>query len=313
MPNILMEEDTSAVAATASYTVAYFMMLLVVVTFAVVLLFYLKCYIVILIFIVIASLNVLIFLSSAIYYRILRELDVPVSAVLFLFALYNLVVVQMMSIFWKGPKKVQQASLVIFSAVVALTILEILPYWITWILLVVLSVWDLIAVLTPCGPLRLLIILAQKRKHDIMPALLYTGSLTFSNDETSETRLLAGGKTGSMESAENPPPLVGNEREKQSNPNAEEEKRNVRLGLGDFVFYSLLVGTATMHADWTTTLACYVAILTGLGFTLILLAVLQRALPALPISIAFGMIAFFGSKFVMSDLVLEFNKRIILI
>lgn len=41
-----MEEDTSAVAATASYTVAYFMMLLVVVTFAVVLLFYLKCYIV---------------------------------------------------------------------------------------------------------------------------------------------------------------------------------------------------------------------------------------------------------------------------
>lgn len=28
-----------------------------------------------------------------------------------------------------------------------------------------------------------------------------------------------------MESAENPPPLVGNEREKQSNPNAEEEKR----------------------------------------------------------------------------------------
>ncbi|XP_042446990.1 presenilin-like protein At1g08700 isoform X2 [Zingiber officinale] len=89
-------------------------------------------------------------------------------------------------------------------------------------------------------------------------------------------------------------------------PTSESEEfdtsRGIRLGLGDFVFYSVLVGRAAMY-DLMTVYACYLAIIAGLACTLILLSICRHALPALPISIALGVGFYFLTRLLLEPFV----------
>ncbi|XP_077547825.1 presenilin-1-like [Haemaphysalis longicornis] len=69
----------------------------------------------------------------------------------------------------------------------------------------------------------------------------------------------------------------------------DQERQGIKMGLGDFVFYCVLVGKVATFGDWAIVAACFVGILVGICVTLALLAVTQSALPALPVSLAFGL------------------------
>jgi presenilin 1 len=71
--------------------------------------------------------------------------------------------------------------------------------------------------------------------------------------------------------------------------------RSIKLGLGDFVFYSVLVSKAALYG-FSTAAVCFLVIVIGLGSTLVLLSVYQMALPALPISIGLGVAFYFGTR-----------------
>jgi len=119
-----------------------------------------------------------------------------------------------------------------------------------------------------------------------------------SNDDDDEIRYVVYNKDGELRRT-----LVVNESGKVLEVLKSAAKsvgdNNIKLGLGDFIFYSVLVSKAAENS-FAAFVACFISILMGLGGTLVLLAVYHKALPALPISIFLAVVFFVLTIYCMS-------------
>ena len=395
-------------------------------TFVIVLLYkfkFMKCLIG---YMILSSATLLGVLGGSLFAVAVEIYQIPIDVVTFYVAVYNFAVVGIISIFWTlgVPSYVTQGYLIATSVILAWQLAHF-DVWTTWTLLVMLALYDLCAVLTPCGPLRALVALMSEEDSPEMPGLLYEAELppearrpgpqqptrtrsdlatparnasTAENTEDhialnrsedeSETQdddddeanarndlddpitevplaiarvynlPLVGVFDFSRESdcgvspapllagdmPQNPTPSqlkamvtvrlprhggrierVGRsktylERDRFGNakrtvwvdrhgkvfaeefdaddPQGQKKKNSIRLGLGDFIFYSVLVGKAAQYS-FATFAACMLVIIAGLGGTLILLAVYHHALPALPISIFLGVVFYILTRFLI--------------
>jgi len=157
------------------------------------------------------SCSVLLFFMGWVWLELfLQSYGLPLDYFTYFFLLFNFALVGIVSIFWRAHKTLTQAYLIMCSAMTAWWLTR-LPEWTSWAMLAAVAIYDVIAVLTPKGPLNILVQTAQERGEPI-PGLIYEGT-------------------------------------------------QFKLGLGDFVFYSMLVGRASLY-DFTTMAVCFVCVLT---------------------------------------------------
>jgi len=305
----------------------------------------------------------------------------------------------------KMPLRVMQFYHITLSAIMACQFMSFLGFWATWAMLFLMAIWDLIAVLCPYGPLRLLIEMTEEKGISVPDALIYSTSLEEHGggggggggsgrkavahlpglgltangdgagagagagddnaryaeeggssgggggagagagavssipglgigDGSSNTRrhnqgdlrvgleagivgqpntsildiMRDGGNAGGDHRASNRSArqhgadgsaIVAQhnasiEAERRAEEEEDEERSGPKLGLGDFIFYSVLMALTAQKDDWGAVLACYLSIILGLTATLWILILHGKALPALPIPLFIAIIMYFS-------------------
>jgi hypothetical protein len=269
----------------AIYIALIFIAAILVVTGVLVALYYFGCLKVIFIWMIIAVSAIFSYYVVVTLWMVPEVLNIPFDYLSLILLLLNLVVVADMSIFWRAPQIVTQFFLVIVSVLIALVFLN-LPDWTIWVLLGLLVVYDACVVLCPHGLLNILIRKSEER-GDQIPALVYSAAvwvMGVSDDEDLNPQPLLDIHESSQKERKN-------RKSEEEEEEEDEEERGVRLGLGDFCFYGILV-TRAARLGWDFVILCVFAVILGLALTLVVLALLQRPLPALPFSLMLGVLFF---------------------
>ncbi|KAG6610961.1 Presenilin-like protein [Phytophthora cinnamomi] len=263
--------------------------------------------------------------------------------------MYNFAMVGVLSIFYqKGiPGALERGYLVATSIIVAWQLAQ-LPEWSVWMLLLLLGFWDLFAVLTPPmwrmpTPTKIPASSNQPapREEDLRPVTqcprrssfsacclldklitwckiamrsIRLGSgvkfKLFSTTKTPSARTEATSSLTTLSTTNSAFGEICTASMSRGGGGEGQQEKSIKLGLGDFIFYSVLVARASLHG-FAVFAACFLSILVGLAVTLYLLARFD-ALPALPISLFLGIIVYLLTITLVSPLLDELQASNVL-
>lgn len=147
-------------------------------TFGIVLLYKYRCMKVLIGYMMFSSMTLLGILGAELFNIAIEKYRIPIDWFTFVFGMYNFAAVGVTAIFYATgiPTYVTQTYLICSSVIISwqLSHFDTIS---TWTLLIMLGLYDLCAVLTPCGPLRALVNLMSDEDSPEMPGLLYEATI----------------------------------------------------------------------------------------------------------------------------------------
>jgi len=149
--------DSSSVALTNALVNALAIVGVIIgATFIMVALYYFAFMRVLFTWLILSTSLLLAFSTGLVVQTALQIWNVPTDALTYSIVFYNFAIAGIVAIFYgRGiPIPVTQGYLIVISVTMAWILIQFLPDWTTWALLALLAVYDLCAVLTPCGPLK---------------------------------------------------------------------------------------------------------------------------------------------------------------
>jgi hypothetical protein len=147
-------------------------------TFVIVFLYKFRCMKCLIGYMMMSSATLLGVLGGNLWYTAIEIYRLPVDKFTFTMAVYNFCLVGILSIFWaRGvPTYITQGYLICTSVILAWQLAHF-DDWTAWCLLFMLAIYNLCAVLTPCGPLKALVHLMSQEDSPDLPGLFYEAEL----------------------------------------------------------------------------------------------------------------------------------------
>ncbi len=258
--------------------------------------------------------TVLLSTIGAVYFiTLLNTLNIAINPILFYIFIALFTIMGLFAIFKKDlvSEIVTKSYYVIISILMSwnFSAFDIYP---TFTFLFMLSIYDIFAVLSPCGPLNKLI-QSMKIKKKPLTGLFFEVTVDDTKHGKGKEAVKDIELASTSEVGYHPVPQEDSDLSSHSttnitdedssiasstnnsNSNVDTKLRKIQLGLGDLVFYSVLTDQAltSPKGGIIAFICCSITILFGLLYTIHLLTKHRQPLPALPIGIIGGIIMYF--------------------